>query len=76
MKRILVTAIGGDIGQSIAQCLRDYDKDIFLVGTDIHDKHGGSLFVDEFCVVPSAKDREYLNVISNIVNRLFGLSFQ
>ena len=41
MKRILVTAIGGDISQSIAQCLRNNDNDVFLIGTDIHDKHGG-----------------------------------
>ena len=37
MKKILITSIGGDIGQSIAHCLRefyDYDK-IFLIGTDI-----------------------------------------
>ena len=67
MKRILVTAIGGDIGQSIAQCLRDYDNDVFLVGTDIHDKHGGSLFIDDFFVVPSANDPKYLHTISDIV---------
>ena len=45
MKRILVTAIGGDISQSITQCLKDSDE-IFIVGTDVHDKHAGKLFVD------------------------------
>jgi len=69
MKRVLVTAIGGDIGQSIAQCLRHYDNDVFLIGTDIHNKHGGSLFVDDFINVPSAKDPEYLHTITDIVNR-------
>ena len=69
MKRVLVTAIGGDIGQSIAQCLRHYDNNIFLIGTDIHNKHGGSLFVDDFFTVPSAQDPEYLHTITDIVNR-------
>ena len=69
MKRILVTAIGGDVAQSTARCLRSYDKHIFLIGTDIHDKHGGSLFVDEFLTVPSAKDPNYVHAISDIVER-------
>jgi len=67
MKRILVTAIGGDVGQSIAQCLRHYNKDLVLIGTDSHQKHGGSLFVDEFFTVPSAKNPDYLNAISDII---------
>ena len=46
MKRILVTAIGGDISQSIAQCLKDNDE-IFIVGTDIQEKHEGKLIVDD-----------------------------
>ncbi|SVD60874.1 uncharacterized protein METZ01_LOCUS413728, partial [marine metagenome] len=67
MKRILVTAIGGDVSQSVAQCLRGYDEDMLLIGTDIHDKHGGNLFVDEFLTVPSAKDPDYVHAISDIV---------
>jgi len=67
MKRILVTAIGGDIGQSTAQCLREYGDDLFLIGTDIHEKHGGNLFVDDFFIIPSAKDPDYLRAISDIV---------
>ena len=69
MKRILVTAIGGDISQSIAQCLRNNDNDVFLIGTDIHDKHGGSLFVDQFHTVPSAKSPDYLQTISDFVKQ-------
>ena len=50
MKTVLITAIGGDIGQSIAQCIRNYSDDVFLIGTDIHIKHGGSLFVDKVVI--------------------------
>ena len=69
MKRILVTAIGGDIGQSIAQCLRDNEDGMFVFGTDIHDKHGGSLFVDQFQEVPSAKSTDYLQTLSDFVKK-------
>ena len=69
MKRILVTAIGGDIGQSIAQCLRDNEDGMFVFGTDIHDKHGGSLFVDQFHTVPSANSPDYLQTISDFVKK-------
>jgi len=66
MKRILVTAIGGDIGQSIAQCLKDYN-DILIVGTDIHHRHAGRLYVDKFVTVPTAADNNYLDVIGEII---------
>jgi len=69
MKRILVTAIGGDIGQSIAQCLKDNEDDIFLFGTDIHDKHGGGLFLDKFYSVPLATSPNYLQAISDFVKK-------
>ena len=68
MKTVLITAIGGDIGQSIAQCIRNYSDDVFLIGTDIHIKHGGSLFVDKVVIVPYANDPKYLDRISEIVN--------
>lgn len=66
MKRILVTAIGGDISQSIAQCLKDNDE-IFIVGTDIHEKHAGKLFVDDFVIVPIATNKNYINDIREII---------
>ena len=66
MKRILVTAVGGDISQSIAMCLKDID-DIFIVGTDIHEKHAGKLFVDDFVTVPTAKNNNYIDVIRKII---------
>ena len=69
MKKILVTAIGGDIGQSVAQCLKSYYDDIFLIGTDVHDKHAGSLYVDKFLIVPSAHSPAYLKALSKIIEK-------
>jgi len=68
MKRVLVTAIGGDIGQSIAQCLKNKYDDIYLFGTDVNDKHGGSLYVDEYITVPAANDSLYLDSLKKLVS--------
>lgn len=69
MKNVLVTAIGGDIGQSVARCLRDLGNDIVFVGADIHHRHGGSLFVDKYVTLPPADDPRYLEALSNIVDQ-------
>ena len=63
MNKILVTGIGGDIGQSIAQCLRNTKDKVFLIGTDMHDKHGGSTFVDKYNTIPSVIKTSYLITI-------------
>jgi len=69
MKKILITAIGGDIGQSIAQCINNSDENFYLYGTDINNKHGGSRYVNEYCIVPQAKDPRYLESISDLVDK-------
>lgn len=68
MKNVLVTAVGGDIGQSVVRCLREIGSDIVLMGADIHDRHGGGLFVDKFFTLPPAENPEYLESLTNIVN--------
>ena len=68
MKRVLVTAIGGDIGQTIAQCIKNKYDDIYLLGTDVHDKHGGSLYVDDYITVPAANDSLYLDCLIKLVS--------
>ncbi len=59
MISILITAIGGDIAQGVATILRDSGRAYRLVGTDIHEEHGGSLFVDAWHRVPPANDAGY-----------------
>lgn len=67
MKVILITAIGGDIAQGVAKIIREMDQDYHLIGVDMHDEHGGSLFVDSFYVVPAASDVMYVESIKSIV---------
>jgi carbamoyl-phosphate synthase large subunit len=46
--KILVTAIGGDIGQSVIRCLRDVDYGQSLIGCDIDAYAASRLEVKEF----------------------------
>ena len=64
---VLVTAVGGDIGQSIARILRIFKQVTSIVGTDISDNNAGPYFVDKFVLVPAATDKEYINTLKKIV---------
>lgn len=69
MTTILITAIGGDIAQGVAQIVRRVRPNWRIVGVDIHEQHGGTLFVDEFETVPPATDPDYLTRIESVVER-------
>ena len=64
MKTILITAIGGDIGQGIAKIVREVYPRWRIIGTDIHQRHGGSLFVDMYLNGLSASDPQYIDCLS------------
>lgn len=69
IKNVLITAIGGDIAQGIATVLRQSFPDWRLTGIDVHSRHAGSLFVDEFHEAPRASDPQYENALKAIVSR-------
>ncbi|MBM3272722.1 ATP-grasp domain-containing protein [Candidatus Kaiserbacteria bacterium] len=69
MKTILVTGIGGDIAQSVAGIIREHRPRYRLVGTDLHDQHGGSLFVSSMHVVPRADSPGYLRRLQEIMEK-------
>jgi carbamoyl-phosphate synthase large subunit len=59
MTTALITAIGGDIAQGVAAIVREHFPDWRILGTDIHSRHGGQLFVDRVDLAPPASDRAY-----------------
>ena len=69
MKTILITAIGGDIAQGVAQILKESRPEIRLIGTDMNQEHGGVFFVDEFVQVPIASSAFYLDSIRGIIDK-------
>ncbi|TAK90623.1 MAG: ATP-grasp domain-containing protein [Burkholderiaceae bacterium] len=67
MKRILITGIGGDISQSVAAIVRENRPTCHLVGADIHQQHGGSLFVDTQFTLPMANDPGYVAALQRLI---------
>jgi carbamoyl-phosphate synthase large subunit len=68
MTYYLITGIGGDIAQGISRIIRAYDQRSILIGTDISERHAGSLFVNHFKVIPSASEvNSYLDHLQSLV---------
>lgn len=62
---ILVTGVGGDLGQAIIKSVRLMDMPVKLFGCDIDSKSIGRAFVDEFFTIKSASDRKYLSLLND-----------
>lgn len=69
MTTVLITAIGGDIAQSVATIVRETYPSWRLLGADIHDRHGGSLFVDRMQVAPPASDAGYVAWLDGLLRQ-------
>lgn len=67
MKTILLTGIAGDVAQGIAYIIRTMYPDWYLLGCDIHDRHGADLFVDEWVIAPRADSQDYISWITSYV---------
>lgn len=67
-KNILVTAAGGDIGQSIGKILKE-NKDYSIVGCDISDENAGVFIFDNFEIVPMCSSINYLESLNAILDK-------
>jgi carbamoyl-phosphate synthase large subunit len=67
MTTLLITAIAGDIAQGIATLLRETYPDWRILGMDIHQRHGGGTFVDQFYLAPRADHPDYLPFLFNLI---------
>lgn len=54
MHHVLVTAVGGNIGQGVVKALRSGSREYFIVGTDMEPRSAGFSFVDRACLTPAA----------------------
>jgi carbamoyl-phosphate synthase large subunit len=68
--RVLVTAVGGDLGQALVKTLRLSSPQIALYGCDMDGTGVGSAFVDSFHVVPRADDPTYIEVMDHLCRSL------
>lgn len=69
MKTILITGIGGDIAQGIATIVRETFPQWRVLGMDIHDRHGGGLFVERVFRAPPVSDSSYGKWMEDLVAR-------
>ena len=67
MKTLLITAIAGDIAQSIALILRNTFPEWRILGMDIHERHGAQLCVDQWFVAPRVSAPEDLPWLEGLI---------
>lgn len=58
MKKILVTAVGGDIGYALIKAIKNSSHDLYIIGCDIKKYNMSSDLVDEFYICPPYRDVE------------------
>jgi hypothetical protein len=68
-KKILVTGIGGNVGQGIIRNIRDSYPDIIIIGIDINAFTPANHLCDKTFVVPYSYESSYLSRVQEIVNR-------
>ena len=66
---ILITAIGGDIAQSISKILREIDFIDKIIGTDSDQLHAGRFFVDSFYEIPQASSINFIAELTEIIKK-------
>ena len=66
-KTVLVTGIGGNVGQGILRNILSTNYPIKLIGTNTFEFSAGNHLVDSFYLVPYAYDKEYIDKIIKIV---------
>lgn len=69
MTTVLITGIGGDIAQGIAAIVREAFPSWRLVGMDIHERHGGTLWVDAVHQAPAVSDAGYERWLGALIGR-------
>ncbi len=69
-KSILITGVGGDIGQSILKCLKGIECEVTLFGCDVDNFAAGRNAVDLFFQAPHASDsKNYFEFVKNIMEK-------
>ena len=66
-KCVLVTGIGGNVGQGIIRIINSCYNDIKVIGTNISDFSAGNHLVDVFYKVPFSFEDNYIEKIKQIV---------
>jgi len=68
-KKVLVSGIGGNVGQGIIRNINKVFPNVIIVGVDINDFSSGNHLCDIFYKVPYANDSRYIESINEIVKK-------
>ena len=68
-KVVLVTGIGGNVGQGVLRNIKSLDLDIVIVGTDIVSFTAGNHLCDAVYEVPYSYSENYISTIQSIVKK-------
>lgn len=69
-QRVLVSGIGGNVGQGILRNIKSAFPQLEIIGTDVSDFTAGHYFCDFFEKVPYSYDSSFHNRFLEIVNKL------
>lgn len=70
MKKILITAIGGDIGYGIIKALKSSTHDLYIIGCDIKKYTMSYDVIDEFFISPAySEENRWMEAITDIIAR-------
>jgi carbamoyl-phosphate synthase large subunit len=67
--RILITAVGGNIGQGIIKALRAAKRRYYIVGIDMEPLSAGFSMVDSYYRTPRTGDRAFLSELRRIAQK-------
>lgn len=67
MHNVLVSSIGGDVGQAVCKALKYSGKDIRISGTDCSNYIPSSLFCDSFHIIPKAEGPAFVDSMYRIM---------
>ena len=68
-ENIIVTGCGGDIGISIGRILKISNVSNRVIGCDINEEHGGSVFFDIFEIVERVDSKFYIERLLNVCKK-------
>ena len=63
---IVVTGVGGDIGNGVGRILRESNFAKKIIGCDLHDEHSGRGVFDECVVLPKADSDNYIEALKDV----------
>lgn len=68
MKKILITAIGGDVGYGLIKAIKESKHELYIIGCDVREYNMSRDVVDKFMVCPPfSKEKDWIKFVLNVM---------